>query len=112
MNPPADTPFRLVFSRAVGDELRVLADQARARRVAARFAAALGVIQDRLRNSPLTWGDPFRVYPALGLTAYRRLHDELLVNYVVHEEQRIVWLDSIVPVFGHPLRPEMPGVSG
>jgi hypothetical protein len=77
--------------------------------VAARLASALRVIRDQLCSDPQTWGDPVRTYHTLGLTAYRRMYEDLLVNYVVHPVERIVWLDSVLPVLTHPLNPEHPG---
>jgi len=109
MNPPPGPPFRLAFSGAIGDELRRLAERAAALGIGPRFAAALTEIRERLQSDPLTWGDPLYRLHNLGVVVCRRLTDRLLVEYAVHEAQRVVWLTAVLPVFGHPLSPDSPG---
>ncbi len=56
-------------------------------------------ILDRLENDPVEAGDPFRRYIGLKLTAFRLLVDRVSVLYT----ERIVFLQSVDPVLGHPL---------
>ena len=60
-------------------------------------------ILDRLENDPVEAGDPFRRYVGLKLTAFRLLIDRVSVRYTVHDTERIVFLQSVDPVLGHPL---------
>jgi hypothetical protein len=110
MNPGPNTPpYRLLSSGAVEEELRHLGFRAVELGVGPRFGAALLVIRDALQTAPREWGDPVRVYHHLRQTYYKRIHDELLVEYTVHEAEPFVWLVAIHPILGHPMNPETNG---
>src|SRR5262245_1260624 len=100
---PAAPRFRLLFSGAVGDDLRALRELARVRSVSARLLAAVRVIDASLCADPVSWGDPVRHLWSMDLVQYTRLYDELMVYYAVSVAERTVWLQGIVPVLGHPL---------
>jgi hypothetical protein len=57
-----------------------------------------------LESDPVGWGDPLRHYTDAKSVAYRRVYDNLLVEYAVHDELPVVWLIDVVAVLGHPLR--------
>jgi hypothetical protein len=40
---------------------------------------------------------------ALGQAGYRLLFDRVCINYTVHDAARIVFIQSVEPVLGHPL---------
>ncbi len=99
-------PFRVSFPGVTTDRLRSLLNRAAATGNERRVKAAFVEIELRLVADPVGWGDPLCHYTDAKATAYRRLFDELLVEYAVHDELTDVWLIDVVPVLGHPLRSE------
>lgn len=102
MNPAGN--YELAVSGAMQERMDELLAFAVELGCVPRMLAALGVIRSRLKLDPQAWGDPFHHYPAADITAYRVLHDELAVEYGVHDYHPIVWLTAVMPVLGHPLR--------
>lgn len=97
-------PFRVSFPGVTTDRLRSLLRRAAATGHSQRVRAALAEIEQRLIADPVGWGDPLCHYTDAKAMAYRRLYDELLIEYAVHDDLAEVWLIDVVPVLGHPLR--------
>jgi hypothetical protein len=96
--------YQVSLPGATTDLLRRLLRRAVELGVRERLSAALAAIDSRLRTDPVGWGDPVRHYARARVTAYRRIHDELLVEYSVHDDRPEVWLLDVVPILSHPLR--------
>lgn len=60
--------------------------------VGAAFVAAFRGIVERLRTDPLVFGEPSYRLPALQLQVRRGAISPLLVDYAVHEEQHLVFV--------------------
>ena len=102
MAPPQ--PFRVTFSEIVLDDLKRLLAEAATAGVQNRMARALLEIEGRLELHPRTWGDPVRRLQFANMTRYHRVHDELAIEYAVHDSEPLVWITDITPVLAHPLR--------
>ncbi len=96
-------PYRVSFQRAARERIQRCALAAIQLGIAGDYAAVLRTMLDRLAKSPLAWGDPRRRLKAAKLVVRVRLHERLLVEYAVHEEQRVVFVRDCKPVLGHPL---------
>jgi hypothetical protein len=101
MNPAGS--FEVFFSGKMQDRVRRLLSLAVGHGCGPRVLVALNILQYRLGIDPRTWGDPVCHYPAAEVMAHRVVHDELAVNYVVHDHRPQVWVTKIVPVLSHPL---------
>jgi hypothetical protein len=55
-----------------------------------RFVAAYREIMRRLQRDPQVFGEPLYTLPALHLSVRQAAVDKLVVDYAVHEEQKIV----------------------
>jgi hypothetical protein len=72
--------------------LQQLHVQARAAGRSKRFLAAVRQIIERLQKEPLSLGEPLYHLPALELLVCQAVVDFVVVNYAVHEEQRLVFI--------------------
>ncbi len=68
-----------------------------------RLLQSLQEIEAALQNHPTTWGDPYDTRKALRLVQYRRVFDQLLVRYAVHQDEPLVWLTGVSPILRSPL---------
>src|SRR5262245_39783109 len=71
--------------------------------IASEYAATLRAIHENLSERPRIWGDPLKQFPAAKLRKYQQLFDRLVTVCYVHEEGRVVFIEDIRPVLGHPL---------
>jgi hypothetical protein len=96
-------PYQIELFPSARTRIKRCAQEAVRRGLANEYAAALRAIQERPRTLPLPWGDPANYLDGMKLWKYKRLFDRLFVVYYVHEEERIVFIEDIRPVLGHPL---------
>ncbi|HXG12959.1 MAG TPA: hypothetical protein VNK04_24590 [Gemmataceae bacterium] len=105
MAPSSGGAYRVVYSEAVRERLRQLGEKARQAGLIERYAEALRVIEERLANRPLEWGDPLYSFPQLKLLICRGLYWVFAVEYAVHEGQRVVFLREYRLLPRNPLEP-------
>ncbi len=103
MPEPSGVPYKVVHSQAILATLRSwteLADRAGLRR---EYADALRVVQRLLEREPLTWGDPLYRLQHLDLTIYRGMHWFLIVDYGIHDGERLTFVRQYRLKPGNPL---------
>ncbi len=86
--------YRVTISaatKAVFDQLHVEAIEAG---IGSQFVAAFRQIAARLRDDPLTFGEPRYRLPALRLLVCEGMIAPLVVNFAVHEDQPLVFIRS------------------
>ena len=98
-----DQPYRLKFSGLIKEHLQRLLADADAAGIGKLVGESLIEIEGHLESYPREWGDPVKYSKAFSLTLYRRVFDNLCVEYSVHDSEPYVWLSRIEPVLGHPL---------
>jgi hypothetical protein len=99
-----DPSYRLIIHPEVIAVATALLRRATTVGARPRVEAALRAIEERLKDRPRGWGDPVKDYLGIRATVYRRVYDELVVRYTVHDGQPLVWWIGLEPVLGHPLR--------
>jgi hypothetical protein len=100
-------PFRVTYSGTVLDALKLLLSDAAAAGVLRRVSRALIEIEGRLELHPRTWGDPIRRVANANMTRFVRVHEELAIEYAVHDTEPLVWVTDVTPVLSHPLRKQV-----
>lgn len=60
-------------------------------------------IEGRLELQPESWGEVIRTSTALRTKYFRRVHDDIVVEYAVHDNQPIVFVLDVFVNPGHPL---------
>lgn len=103
MSEESGATYRVVASGAILQQLRRWADLARNRGVLEPYVQILKTIETNLRTRPLDWGDPLYRYQHLELSVCRGLHGYFLVEYGVHERERLVFVRQYRLVPGNPL---------
>lgn len=88
----AGSLYRVVLSDQVKSVVESLHAVARQSGVGPAFVAAFRAIAERLRTDPLVFGEPSFRLPALQLHVRRGAVSPLLVDYAVHEEQHLVFV--------------------
>ena len=96
-------PYKLTLSDLTRETIRRLIHRSFVLGVRNHFVKSLADIESALQNQPLAWGDPYDTRPALRHVRYRRIYDQLLVRYAVHQDQPVVWLTNLAPILRHPL---------
>jgi hypothetical protein len=96
-------PYQIELFPSARTCVKRCSQEAVRRGLAKEYAAVLRAIQEKLRTAPLTWGDPASYFRGIKLWKYNRLFDRLFVVYYVQEEERVVFIEDIKPVLGHPL---------
>lgn len=66
------------------------------------FVEILQEVERRLKFDPSVWGDPIFDLRKLQLQVFRGIHKCFVVEFGVHEEQRIVFIRSYALIAGHP----------
>lgn len=95
--------FTLSWNRRGLDRLRGLGERAKALGALAEWVATLRRLIDRLETDPRGCGDPLYPLRSLKLMMYRAIVDRVEVRYGVHDTEPVVFIQDIVPRFGHPL---------
>ncbi len=96
-------PFIIKVSGHVKDLLHKLREQSETLELEVMVGRSLLEIEGHLELDPRAWGDPVKDLDHLNQVMYRRLFDNLKVEYSVHRTESLVWLLLIEPVLGHPL---------
>jgi hypothetical protein len=98
-----DAPFRVSNVARANAALAALATRAIELGVRERLADCLRRIQEELRARPLDWGEPKYRLRGAGLVMCVGFHDRISVTYGVHEQNRLVFVQSFEAQPGHPL---------
>jgi len=96
--------YRLNYNAWVREEIKRLYRLAVMVGVRDRLVQSLQRIESALQSEPETWGDPVDRLRAMRMTRYRRIYDQFLVRYGVHQDVPEVWVTQIAPVLKNPLR--------
>lgn len=96
-------PFVVIPFGRVPEAILLLRQLAETHGVADRVFRALDELEGHLELHPETWGDPVRSYKGLRMVLYRQLHDNLSVEYCVHETEPLVFVTGVTPALDHPL---------
>ena len=96
-------PFRVLYSGSAKDLVRELLSRALSLGIGDRVMRCLREVERNLESNPHVWGDPIRHKDHARISIYRRVMDDLCVEYGVHDTEPYVWLSRIEPVLGHPL---------
>ena len=104
--------FQLLSTPLAKEQVRYLRDVAELTRLRELLYKTLKSVEYRLQVSPRDWGDPFHNLTGMKMVAYQRLFEHLVIVYAVHEEDSLVWIQSIKPGLGHLLvgDPNFPSV--
>jgi hypothetical protein len=108
MIPDPAPPFEVGMSELLRQRVREWSDRAASRGFAEAFDSAIDRILDQLRTQPREWGEPSHHLRGLGMTAFRKMYERLLVIYSVHDRIPMVTIWNIYPTAGHPLAPPPP----
>jgi len=103
MSGSSEVPYRVVRSEKVRDQLWQWAEAANQAGLADQYLDALKTIENKLKNEPLSWGDPLYPFRHLELIMCRGIHWIFLVEYGVHEGKRIVFIKEYRLLPGHSL---------
>src|SRR5262249_61328788 len=94
MSEGPDTPYKVIHSGVIRDQLQRWAELAARAGVHAEYLGALRVIQENLERDPIGWGDPLYRARHLDLLICRRIYWFLRVTYGVHEEKRVGFIPA------------------
>lgn len=86
--------YRIVLSDRVTELLHTLHVGAMEAGFGVAFVAAFRNIVQRLRTDPLTFGEPHYRLPTLQLQVRQAGVHPLIVDYAVHEEQHLVFVQG------------------
>jgi hypothetical protein len=102
-NPGA--PYRVVRSEAIRQRLKQWGEAAEKVGLIDTYAEALQAIEEKLVNEPLTWGDPLYPLRHLELMIHRGIYWVFVVEYGVHERERVVFIKEYRLLPNNPLEP-------
>jgi hypothetical protein len=100
---PSGGPYRYSMIARFREQLLEIGRRASFRGVRHELAESLRRIERRLIDSPREWGDPWYRVGGMHLTVFSGRIDFLQVIYAVHDDQPVVFAQSIRPIPGHPL---------
>lgn len=96
-------PYQVAYAGAAKALVRELYSDAAKAGIVMRISKSLREVEGHLELHPTDWGDPFRHLHYAKITVYRRVHDQLNIEYGVHTIEPLVWVSLVEPVLGHPL---------
>lgn len=99
----AGSPFRISLLPRARADLAAMREAASRLGIAARVRSELLAIEQRLRTDPSTWGDPLNRIRSMNLVVYRAIAAGISIQYAVHQEQPVVFVQSFTPVLNPPL---------
>lgn len=102
-------PFTVSYPAAVLAQIQSLGQVARTVGLRDEFLAAVREMDDHLKHSPDTWGDPIRDLTGMVAKLYHRYGPVLMVFYAVHDTQRVVLVQRVVLTPGLPLADAVAG---
>jgi hypothetical protein len=95
--------FKLDRMPAVNQQIRELAERAKACRIGHAYVDALKSMVDHLTNHPLDWGDrEYRTKTPGGVVCHG-IAWPLCIHFIVFEARRIVIISAISPLPTSPL---------
>jgi hypothetical protein len=94
---PNGAECRVIYPEKVRNDIKTLAQRAKAKGLGTKFVAALKFINDQLRLAPKSFGDPVYRLPALQLTVHNRVYEPLIVAYAVHKHKLLVFVRGLRP---------------
>ena len=101
--PPESPRHHISVSPIIRDRLLVLSRHAKASGILSSWISSSRAAFERLELEPETAGDPLHRLRNMNLTVYRLLMNRVCIVYAVHDWERIIFIQSIDPVLGHPL---------
>jgi hypothetical protein len=90
--------FRVLYFDHTIQATRALAEEASRLGIRRPFLESLKVIQTKLKQEPLTWGDPLFRYQHLGLVMRHGIHSLIHVYYAVDEGNHLVYVRDLLPL--------------
>jgi len=96
-------PHRVELLHTARIRIKRCGEEARRLGIIREYAATILSILENFTVVPLTWGDPIQKYKGAKLLLYRRVFEQILTEYAVHEKEHIVYIKECKPVLGHPL---------
>lgn len=96
-NGPEHPRYKAVYSADLRDRIKALAVRALEHGVVADFLWALKTIDTKLKNEPMTFGDPYYRLPAAKLLVLGRIIKPLQVIFAVHQVLPVVFVRSLQP---------------
>jgi hypothetical protein len=88
--------FRVDLVGNVAEETKLLAEDAERRGIRTSFVEALASIYERLRRTPLTFGEYCYELPGLGLWSYVGAIQPVAVRYFMRHQPPIVLVTKII----------------
>lgn len=95
--------FKVDRMPAVNQQIRELAERAKARRIWHAYVDALKNMIDHLANNPLDWGDPEYRTKTPGGVVCHGISWPLCVHFTVFESRQVVIISDITPLPTSPL---------
>ena len=95
--------FKVDRTPAVNQQMRELAERAKAARLNDSYADALRLMLERLQNEPLEWGDPEHNAKHPGGIFCHGIVWPLLVRFTVYPDERTVIIFDIRALPSSPL---------
>jgi hypothetical protein len=86
--------YQVVMSEQTKANLKQLHQQALQTGMGQRFLDALRQIVNQLRETPLKFGEPLYRLPTLHLSVRQGIIAPLIVDYAVHEDQPLVFING------------------
>ena len=96
-------PFNLGFTLQAEFQLTILQRRGLIFGASRRLATALAGIRRELQTNPREWGEATHTHRGMKCVAYVGYRDRIRVNYLVHESQLVVFVNTIEAEYGHPL---------
>jgi hypothetical protein len=90
-------PYRLSLVGHVRHQIRRLYQLAVMMGVRDEFTQTMTGVDSALRTQPTTWGTPVEVLHTLRMTKYRRVLNDVRIEYTVHQDVSNVWLTHVSP---------------
>src|SRR5262245_26612744 len=103
MASKAKPPYRVDPTGPFKQQMNDLITRAAALGMRQKVLDAFKAIVRQLQTRPLDWGDPERRTRKKGGYVYHGIKPPLVVQYVVFEPKKVVWLLNVRAITGSPL---------
>ncbi|HEY3789403.1 MAG TPA: hypothetical protein VGL71_11140 [Urbifossiella sp.] len=101
----AESPrYFLSINQSLRDRLVALNQRAQSYGIIEEWVATMKLAIERLETQPDVAGDPLHRSRHLNLTNYRLLLNRTCIYYSLHDWERIVFINNVVPALDHPLQ--------
>ena len=91
-------PYRVVYFESTINGTRTLALKASELGIREHFIDSLKILQSKLKEEPLSWGDPLFRFHHLGLEMRHGIQSLVHVYYAVDEPNRVVYVRDLLPL--------------